>query len=116
MTLYPPNITIVTPTATPPAIKNCGLASSAKIAGEPPLSAASTPGPILLSRLLISASVSATAAIASGFACSVAMMVAAECWIQCASSMSLSSLVMRPLSSASLPPDVGERWKTRSSG
>ena len=82
MTLYPPNITTVTPTATPPAIKNCGLASSAKIAGDPPLRAARTPGPIFESRLLISASVSATAAMASGLACRVAMMVAAECWMQ----------------------------------
>lgn len=59
-------MTTVTPRARPPAIKNCGDASNANAAGEEDFMAVRIAGDIVLTRLDSSASVSATAAMASG--------------------------------------------------
>lgn len=96
--LYPPNATIVTPTPTPAAIKNCGDESSAKTAGATDRSFQIVPGGIFLMRLLISASVSATAAMASGFFCRVEIVLVTEYWRQLASSRSPLTRPTRPLS------------------
>ena len=62
-------MTTVIPTPTPAAIKNCGLAIKLNKPGEAVLKAAVAEGPILVTRLLISANVRATAAMAFGFFC-----------------------------------------------
>ena len=80
---------------------NCGLASKAKTAGALPFMVASTPGAIFVAILLISASVSATAAIASGFFCKDAIIADAEYWRQSASSRRDFTLLTRPLNSDS---------------
>lgn len=69
MILYPPNMTIVAPRPTPAAMRNCGLASRPNTVGAAVLNMDNAAGAILAARLLISASVSATAAMASGFFC-----------------------------------------------
>ena len=94
-------MTTVTPMATPPAIRNCGLASKANTAGLLLLMAARMPGDILASRFDSSASVSATAAIASGFACRDDMIELAVCCSACASTRRWSSFDMVACSSAS---------------
>lgn len=104
-------MTTVTPNATPPAMRNCGEASRAKTAGEEDLSAVIIPGDILLRRLDNSASVSATAAIASGFACKFEMIVVAEWCKHCASRSKVSNFDIVAASSASrsLSVAAGER-------
>lgn len=101
MILYPPNITIVTPSATPPAIRNCGLASNPNITGEEAFSIPRMEGDMCVRRLESSARVKATAAMASGFACKVEIMAVAECCRHCASSSKESSFVIVDFSSSS---------------
>ena len=95
-------MTTVTPIARPPAIRNCGDARRAKTAGEDVLSAVRIEGDIRLKILDSSASVRATAAIASGFDWRFLMMVVAECCRQCASRRRVSSLDIVAASSISL--------------
>lgn len=101
-------MTTVTPMATPPAMRNWGLASNAKIAGEDAFSAVNIPGLILVRRLEISAKVSATAAIASGFAWRLVMMAVAECCKQWASRSKASSFDIVVASSSSRCASLGE--------
>lgn len=82
MILYPPNMTTVTPRPTPAAIRNWGLESKAKTVGAADLNAERAAGAILRARLLISARVSATAAMASGFFWRWAIVAVAVCWTQ----------------------------------
>jgi hypothetical protein len=70
-------MTIVAVRPTPAAIRNCGLASKAQTVGAAVFNIASADGAIFPARLLISASVSATAAIASGFFCRWLIVVVA---------------------------------------
>lgn len=77
MILYPPNMTIVAPRPTPAAMRNCGLASRPNTVGAAVLNMDKAAGAIFAARLLISARVSATAAMASGFFCRWAIVVVA---------------------------------------
>lgn len=92
---------MVMPTPTPAAMRNCGLARRAKTAGALPFMATRAPGAIFEAMLLISARVRATAAMASGFFCSEAMIAVAEYWRQSASSSIILTFPTRPRSSIS---------------
>ena len=113
MILYPPNITTVTPIASPPAIKNCGDARSANTAGDEAFRPVRMEGDILVSRLEISASVRATAAMASGLAWRFVMIAVAEWCRHCASSRRVSSFDIVAASSISLSVVF---WGRRSGG
>ena len=87
------------PTATPPAMRNCGEHKRANIAGEPVfnavMTAGSAPGATFVIILLSSASVNATAAMASGFFCKELMIVVAVCCTHLASRSRSSNLLVR---------------------
>lgn len=101
MILYPPNMTIVAPRPTPAAMRNCGLASRPNTVGAADLNMDKAAGAILAARLLISARVSATAAMASGFFCRWAIVVVALWCRQSASSSNHCVRFTSPFSSGS---------------